>query len=253
MGQLAKQQADSKALFNNKLITVVSLLLVIAALIGGVLLSKNLFNKDILGDTQIADSVSPVNQSVGVTVSTQLIELELSTSYVFENLRLLAPFELSDQYGNRFTNANLMGKWNLFFIGFTSCPDVCPTTLNKLSAAYPELLKIADNTQVIFVSADPARDTQVKRLDYINFFNRDFKAVTAEHSHLFPFSRDLGFTYAMVGDGENYQIDHSASYVLVSPNAEKIAVFKTKAQPGENPQILNSELIEDFAKIVSNY
>ncbi|MGZ9896894.1 SCO family protein [Shewanella gaetbuli] len=178
--------------------------------------------------------------------------IELATSFIYDNPRPLAPFALDDQYGNRFTNANLQNHWSLFFIGFTSCPDVCPTTLNKLAAAYPELQKITDNIQIIFVSADPQRDTQTKRLDYINFFNRDFKAITADHSQLFPFSRDLGFAYAMVGEGDNYQVDHSASYVLVSPQGEKFAVFKAKPQPGQLPQIINAELIDDFKKIINH-
>ncbi|WP_394129222.1 SCO family protein [Shewanella maritima] len=177
---------------------------------------------------------------------------ELSSSYIFDNPRPLAQFNLHDQYGNAFTNADLQGKWTLFFIGFTSCPDVCPTTLNKLTAAYPQLQAIDESIQVVFVSADPARDSQAKLLDYINFFNKDFKAVTADHSVLFPFSRDLGFSYAMVGDDDNYQVDHSASYVLVSPAGIKTAVFKTQIQPGEAPQIKNKDLIEDFKQIVSS-
>ncbi|MBR9728073.1 SCO family protein [Shewanella intestini] len=173
----------------------------------------------------------------------------LATSYLFDTPRTLAPFSMTDQYGNAFTNQQLLNHWTLFFIGFTSCPDVCPTTLNKLNAAYPALQQIDPRIQVVFVSADPARDTQTKRLDYINFFNKDFKAVTAQHPSLFPFSRDLGFTYAMVGDDENYQVDHSASYVLVSPKGEKYAVFKTQMTPGNPPQIINSQLIADFQKI----
>lgn len=184
---------------------------------------------------------------------TQTEPMPLETSYVFEQQRPLAPFTLTDQYGNAFTNQTVQGKWSLFFIGYTACPDVCPTTLNKLAAAYPQLQKIASNVQVVFVSADPKRDTQAKRLDYINFFNKDFKAVSAEHTDLFPFSRDLGFVYAMVGEDSDYQVDHSASYVLVSPRGEKIAVFKPKPQPGQLAQILNAELISDFSQIVQSW
>lgn len=184
---------------------------------------------------------------------TQPRPLNLATSYVFDQPRALAPFTLADQYGNQFTNQSLQGKWSLFFIGYTACPDVCPTTLNKLAAAYPKLQKISDTFQVVFVSADPKRDTQIKRLDYINFFNKEFKAVSAEHTELFPFSRDLGFVYAMVGEDSDYQVDHSASYVLVSPRGEKTAVFKTKPTPGQLPQIINSELISDVNKIISTW
>ncbi|WP_220753331.1 MULTISPECIES: SCO family protein [Shewanella] len=191
-------------------------------------------------------------QSANTALMTQVPDLALQSSYLFDNPRPLAPFTLHDQLGNEFGNQQLLGKWSLLFVGFTSCPDVCPTTLNKLNAAYAELQSVSEDIQVVFVSVDPDRDSQTKRLDYINFFNRDFKAVTADHTQLFPFTRDLGFAYAMVGDGADYQVDHSASYVLVSPKGEKFAVFKPKQQPGKIPQILNKELVADLKLIIES-
>lgn len=181
----------------------------------------------------------------------------LSSGYLFEQPRVLAQFQLEDQQGEVFSNEQLIGKWSLFFIGYTSCPDVCPTTLSKLAALYPKLQQASNNGfQVVFVSADPARDSQQKRLDYINFFNADFKAVTAEHNKLYPFSRDLGFIYAMVNEGnegDDYQVDHSASYILVSPKGEKFAVFKPKPVLGQIGQINNAELLADLKKIFARY
>ncbi|MBQ4890234.1 SCO family protein [Shewanella sp. MMG014] len=191
-------------------------------------------------------------QSANTALMAQVPDLALQSSYLFDNPRPLAPFTLHDQLGNEFGNQQLLGKWSLLFVGFTSCPDVCPTTLNKLNAAYAELQSVSEDIQVVFVSVDPDRDTQTKRLDYINFFNRDFKAVTADHTQLFPFTRDLGFAYAMVGDGADYQVDHSTSYVLVSPKGEKFAVFKPKQQPGKIPQILNKELVADLKLIIES-
>jgi protein SCO1 len=180
--------------------------------------------------------------------------LTLSSGYLFEQPRGLAPFSLEDQSGAEFTQADFAGKWSLVFVGYTSCPDVCPTTLSKLAALFPKLQAVSKvPVQVVFVSADPARDTQQKRLDYINFFNSEFKAVTAPHAKLFPFSRDLGFAYAMVGDGDDYQVDHSASYVLVSPKGEKFAVFKPKPVLGQMGQIDHKELLADLEQIFNRY
>lgn len=178
--------------------------------------------------------------------------IELDNGFIFPQAFEIAPFELVDQHNKAFTNADLQGKWNLFFIGFTFCPDICPTTLNKLAAAYPELNKIAP-IQVVFLSVDPNRDTPEKLLTYVNFFNTEFKAVTGEHTQIFPLTRSLGLAYAMVGEGDNYQVDHSAGYVLVSPQGTRVAVFKPTAALGQPPQILNNELISDFGKIVSQY
>lgn len=178
--------------------------------------------------------------------------IELTSGFLFPQAYELAPFELVDQHNQAFTNASLQGKWSLFFIGFTFCPDICPTTLNKLAAAYPDLNKIAP-LQVVFLSVDPKRDTQDKLLTYINFFNPAFKAITGEQTQIFPLTRSLGLTYAMVGEGENYQVDHSVGYVLVSPQGTRVAVFKPTAEVGKPPQVLNDQLISDFEKIVAQY
>ncbi|WP_299489948.1 SCO family protein [uncultured Shewanella sp.] len=184
---------------------------------------------------------------------TQEKKLSLKTSYVFPEARVLPPFTLKDQQGNPFTNEHLKDKWSIIFIGYTSCPDVCPTTMSKLTAAHAQLNSDL-NIQVIFVSVDPQRDSQDKLSDYINFFNPEFIAATAGHKVLMPFTRSLGFVYAMVGEEDNYQVDHSASYALISPKGERLAIIKpTSPAPGITPQIKNSELMADITQIVEHY
>ncbi len=194
--------------------------------------------------------------AAGVYASIQLSQpknLALQTSFEYPAPLALAPFSLTDQQGNTFSNANLLGKWSLFFIGYTSCPDVCPTTMAKLSSAYPSLTEEVE-LQVIFLSVDPQRDSRETLENYIKFFNPEFIAVTGEHSQLFPLTRSLGFVYAMVGDDEDYQVDHSASFALVSPQGEKIAIIKPKSStPGKLPQIKNSDLIHDVNAIIDKY
>ncbi|MEI6860387.1 MAG: SCO family protein [Shewanella sp.] len=194
------------------------------------------------------------NQRINaITGSIQDTNIELVTSFVFPIAKPLASFSLTDQHGNRFTNARLNDKWNLFFIGYTSCPDVCPTTMGKLTAAYPELLKSTE-LQVIFLSVDPYRDTQTKLLSYMNFFNPKFIAITGGHDQIFPLTRDLGFAYTMVGEGDDYQVDHSASMALISPDGRKVAIIKPQSSaPGKLPQISNKNLIADIKTIIANY
>ncbi|NRB22276.1 SCO family protein [Shewanella sp.] len=192
-------------------------------------------------------------QTNAIIYSLQDTELDLATSFVFPIAKPLAPFSLTDQHGKTFTNTSLTDKWSLFFIGYTSCPDVCPTTMGKLTAAYPKLLENAE-LQVVFLSVDPQRDTQTKLLSYMNFFNPQFIAITGEHAQLFPLTRDLGFVYAMVGDGEDYQVDHSASMALISPDGNKVAIIKPRSSaPGKLPQISNQNLIADIQTIIANY
>lgn len=175
---------------------------------------------------------------------------DLKTSYLFPEARAMAPFELQDQHGSSFNNDSLKGKWSLIFIGFTSCPDICPTTMGKLAAAYADLNEEAP-LQVVFISVDPERDTQDKLASYIEFFNPEFVAATAPHSELFPLTRQLGMIYAMVGEGEDYMVDHSASMVLLNPRGEKVAVVKPRSEGKSLPQIRLQEMVSDIQTIQS--
>ncbi|MEL4439355.1 SCO family protein [Shewanella algae] len=177
----------------------------------------------------------------------------LQTSFQYETPRPLQPFELQDQNGHLFDNDKLKQKWSLIFAGYTSCPDVCPTTLGKLSAVYPKLAQVAP-IQVILLSVDPERDSQSKLKDYLAFFHPEFIGLRAEHPALLPFSRDLGLVYSLVGDGPDYQVDHSASLILISPDGRRYATIKPSSQtPGQLPQIRNDELLADFRTLVTQY
>lgn len=176
----------------------------------------------------------------------------LDTGYVFPAPKPLPPFKLTDQHGQTFDNQRLIGKWSLIFLGYTSCPDICPTTMSKLAAAYPELNQ-ENSLQVIFLSVDPARDTPTRLAQYAAFFNPEFLAITGEHSELYSLTRSLGMVYTMVGDGPDYQVDHSASIVVISPKGERYAVFKPKSDGQSIPQIRNQALISDMRLIRHQY
>ena len=55
---------------------------------------------------------------------------------VYENAKPLSDFTLNDQRGELVTKQQFLGQWNLVFLGYTSCPDICPLTLAKLNAVY---------------------------------------------------------------------------------------------------------------------
>lgn len=138
-------------------------------------------------------------------------------------------FEMAEQ--QTFSNANLMGRWTLFFIGYTSCPDICPTTLADLDRIYPRLSAFPyNNIQIVFVSVDPNRDKANNLAEYVNYFNPNFIGTTSTHKQLFPFALDLGLVYSIVDEGESvgayYMVDHSASLVLVNPKGQHLATFK---------------------------
>lgn len=176
-------------------------------------------------------------------------------SLYYKQPRVVKPFELTDHRGNAFGKTQLSNKWSIVFFGYTSCPDVCPTTLQELNFAYDELKETSKDVQVLLVSVDPVRDTIDKLSQYIAYFNTEFFALTADHSVLFPFARNMGLMYAIT-DGskaQGYLVDHSASIVLINPEGNIAAIFKPEHEPGQLPTISSDNLISDFKKIVNLY
>lgn len=151
--------------------------------------------------------------------------------------RALPDFSLYDQDGDVFTNERLSGHWTLAFVGYTFCPDICPTTLAEIKGIYPELTDVASEhpLQVWFLSVDPKRDTQARLKEYINFFNPSFIATSGEHAQLFPLVRSMGMMYAMADNSSdpNYLVDHSASVVVINPDGQVIGRFKPELAPGK--------------------
>lgn len=183
----------------------------------------------------------------------------------YQQARPLSAFTFTDELERDFNNAHLQGKWSLVFFGYTSCPDVCPTTLQNLNFIYDDLTAIASNSQVLLVTVDPKRDNITKLAQYIAYFNPEFKALRAEHDVLFPFARNLGLMYAitsketsksgddMSGSDENYWVDHSASLALINPEGKVAAIFRPEQEVGQVPTIDNDKLLSDYQKIVALY
>lgn len=146
-------------------------------------------------------------------------ELAANGAVVFEKPRQIAEFELLDEHGQPFTLDDLRGQWSVLFFGFTTCPDICPTTLATLSRWHKMLdAKIAANTQVVMVSVDPARDTPERLQPYIDYFNPDFAGVTGEFLPIKRLADNLNVAFNKVPLGEDYTVDHSGYLILVNPN-----------------------------------
>jgi protein SCO1/2 len=174
---------------------------------------------------------------------------------IYPQVRALPDFQLVDHNKQSFTPENLIGHWSLVFVGYTYCPDICPTTLAELKGIYPELQKIPSNfpIQVVLLSVDPKRDTPERLNEYINFFHPDFIAVSGEHAQLFPLVRAMGMMYSMSEstDNPNYLVDHSSSVVVVNPKAQVVGRFKPDFVVGKLPISEGQKILADMPAIIS--
>lgn len=176
-----------------------------------------------------------------------------STTFVYEPQRVIQPFELTDHQNNRFTNDQLKDQWSFVFLGYLSCPDVCPMTMAKLSNALPKMQELTDNNaKVLFVSVDPKRDQSADMAQYVAYFSPDIVGLRGEHKHLFPFVRNLGLMYSVPDQAadDGYYVDHSASIILINPQGQIAAIFKPEIELNQVPTVNMDTLLEDFKKLL---
>lgn len=139
----------------------------------------------------------------------------------------LPDFQLQDQDNRAFSLERFKGRWSLLFFGYTHCPDICPLTLAEAKGFYNRLqgTPYQTDTQVVFVSVDPKRDTPAVLKRYVSYFHPAFIGVTGNREQLDLLTHPLGIYYALHGDGGEYAVDHSAAMVLIGPQGRLRAVF----------------------------
>lgn len=122
-------------------------------------------------------------------------------------------FALTGPDGNVVDASSLKGKPVLVFFGFTSCPDVCPTTLTQLSVIMKKLGPQADDIQITLVSVDPERDTPEVMKRYTASFGPWLLGLTGSEQALTKFRKAYGVYAAMESSDEkgSYNVMHSAA------------------------------------------
>lgn len=84
-------------------------------------------------------------------------------------------FTLTDDTGAAYDfRSETAGHPTFLFFGYTTCPDICPTTMADLAVAIRELpAELAADVQVVFVTTDPATDTGPVLTDFLDHFDSD--------------------------------------------------------------------------------
>ncbi|NBF00712.1 redoxin domain-containing protein [Pseudomonas sp. Fl5BN2] len=138
--------------------------------------------------------------------------------------RTLPAVKMLDQDGQPVVIDELKGKWSLLFFGYTFCPDICPTTLAQLRQIKSELPKEAvDKLQVILVSVDPNRDTPQQLKQYLGYFDKDFKGLTASSvEDLQKLANAVSIPFIPADTSKpNYTVDHSGNLAVIGPDGSQ--------------------------------
>src|SRR5262245_2405427 len=95
-----------------------------------------------------------------LTVAVSAAEDTIFKAGTFSPPRPAPDFSLRGSDGAELKLSRYRGKVVVLGFGFTSCPDVCPTTLAVLAQARNKLGASANEMQVVYVTVDPDRDRQ---------------------------------------------------------------------------------------------
>jgi protein SCO1/2 len=164
----------------------------------------------------------------------------LKAARLFDPPRELPAFTLRQSDGTPLVSGELKGHWTLVFLGFTHCPDVCPTTLGQLRVAQKqwETLPEASRPRVLFVSVDPERDSPDRIGEYTQAFHRDTLGATADVPALEAFVRSLSLVFAKVPAPEGvpadqYTMEHSATMAVLDPRGRLTGFISPPFAPAD--------------------
>jgi len=149
-------------------------------------------------------------------------------------------FRLSDDSGREVSAADYRGQAVMLFFGYTSCPDVCPTTLAKLAAAMRQMGETARHVRVLFVSVDPKRDTLEVLRQYVHAFGPGIIGLRGSQAELQTLARRYRITYSYGKPDANgdYEVTHSSAvFVFDAQGKARLMVL-----PGDGAKIIAEDL-----------
>jgi protein SCO1 len=136
---------------------------------------------------------------------------------LLEPPRQATEFRLTASTGQPIQLSDLRGKWVLFFVGYTYCPDVCPLTLAELKLMWDTLDESQRRrTQVVLITTDPERDTPERLAQYVAAFDPAFLGMTGTVEEIQIVAAQFGiFFERQPGTAESgYEVNHM-SYVTI--------------------------------------
>lgn len=137
--------------------------------------------------------------------------------------------------GSTFELAALKGRIVLVFFGYTSCPDVCPTTLADMKRIKADLGERAEEVDFVFITVDPQRDSPERVQAYASGFSEDFIGLSGSEAELEPVWQGYG-VFRKIQESQSaagYLVDHSARVYLVD-KANQLRVTYTYGTPVED-------------------
>ena len=143
-------------------------------------------------------------------------------------------FSLIDHNGAAQTQDAFIGKPQLIYFGFSYCPDICPTALQKMGAVQAQVDKEADKLNYLFVSVDPERDTPESLKPYVgaNGFPDGLVGLTGSQEQV-EIAKAAFKVYSQVVEtpesASDYTVDHSDIIYFMDKTGKFVELFTGRA------------------------
>lgn len=136
-------------------------------------------------------------------------------------------FTLVNQDGEEVTQDDFKDTYKLIFFGFTYCPAVCPTELQKMKLVMEELGPLADKFTPIFISVDPERDTVQVVKDYVTQFHPKMVGLTGSEEQIEEVKKAYRVYASKVENDmmDGYMIDHSSFMYFMDKGNKMLALY----------------------------
>jgi protein SCO1/2 len=132
-------------------------------------------------------------------------------------------FTLRTAEGKPFRLSAQRGRVVALYFGYTSCPDVCPTTLAQMADVKAQLGEAAARLRVALVTVDPERDSPKRLRTYTTAFDPTFLGLTGSKEALAKVWRAYGVfaeKKQVAGSPLGYLVDHSATTYIVDAEGQ---------------------------------
>ena len=163
-------------------------------------------------------------------------------------------FALVDTDGKHFLSAKLRGRPNLIYFGFTFCPDICPTELNKMSRIMDLVEKDKIDILPVFITIDPKRDTYSLMKTYLGNFNKKFVGLTGTEEQVKKVADMFNVYYekalpendpkAELPENKNYMVNHTAYIYLLDKYGRFVRFFDTSSTAEEIAGFIHENLVD---------
>jgi protein SCO1/2 len=132
------------------------------------------------------------------------------------------------------------GQVVLLFFGYTHCPDVCPTTLSRLSRALAALGEDAEQVRILFVTVDPARDTLAQLKAYAAAFGPEVVGLRGSEGELKALTKRyrVSYGYGKPDAHGNYEVSHSSAVYVFDREGE----IRLLVEPTDSTEVIASDL-----------